>query len=89
MFRIKEFPIPVRVLIALLAAFAVAAVLISPAPDELPGTTPHFDLYAAVFTTFLLSAPQLVSLPGIGDGAQLQSPSLAVDLLTLECTRLC
>ena len=79
----------VRMIAALLAAVAVLAVLISPAPDELPGTTPHFDHYASVFASFLLSVPQLVTCLSAGLASPVLALKRTLDLLTLECTRLC
>ncbi len=50
-----------RCLIALLAALAVFAVLVSPAPDELPGTTPHLTLFALTLASAFISLADLPS----------------------------
>jgi hypothetical protein len=84
---VKSLP---KSFLALLAAFAVVAVLISPALDELPGTAPHI-LHHSV-TLSVISVPQLFHIVELTRQTQVMSAKKLVsgtDLLTLECTRLC
>jgi hypothetical protein len=76
--------------IAVLAAFAVLAVLISPALDELPGTAPHV-LHHSI-TLSVISVPHLfhsVELIRQTHVTSLKKLVSGTDLLILECTRLC
>jgi hypothetical protein len=75
--------------IALLAAFAVLAVLISPALDELPGTAPHV-LHHSI-TLSVISVPQLFHSLKLTLQTHVTSLKLVsgTDLLILVCTRLC
>jgi hypothetical protein len=78
-----------RALIAVLIVLAVFAVLVSPAPDELPGTTPHLMPHALMFAFVLLSLPNTIRSATERLAMSLPSPSPGADLLTLQCTRLC
>ena len=78
-----------RCLIALLAALAVFAVLVSPAPDELPGTTPHLTLFALTLASAFISLADLPSRLNDKLRAFMLLPADGDDLLTLQCTRLC
>jgi hypothetical protein len=78
-----------KTLITLLAVFAVFAVLVSPAPDELPGTTPHFGHYTPVLIATFLSLRNTAGSAFETLTSLMQSPSRVADRLTLQCTRLC
>jgi len=75
--------------VALVAAFGVLFVLISPAPDELPSTGPHslHKAFALVASYFSPLAPEIVT------GLQLQLVVnvflISEDLIALTCSRLC
>jgi len=76
--------------IAVLAAFAVLAVLISPALDELPGTAPH--LLHHTVSLAVISVPllfQVVHSESQRPETRLKKIASGTDLLILECTRLC
>ena len=76
--------------VAVLAAFAVLAVLISPALDELPGTAPHV-LHHSI-TLSVISVPHLfhsLELTRQTHVTSLKKLVSGTDLLILECTRLC
>jgi hypothetical protein len=86
-YNVQSFP---KLLIAVLAAFAVLAVLISPALDELPGTAPHI-LHHSI-TLSIVSVPHLfdsVELTRQTHVTSLKKLVSGTDLLILECTRLC
>jgi hypothetical protein len=76
--------------LAVLGFFAVLAVLISPALDELPGTAPHI-LHHSV-TLSVISVPHLFHSVELTRQMHVTSVKKLVsgtDLLILECTRLC
>ena len=74
---------------ALLAAFGVLFVLITPASDELPSTGPHSlnKTFTLVLTYFSLLPAEIVT------GLQLQLATdvclISDDLIALTCARLC
>lgn len=73
--------------IAILAAVAVLFVLITPAPDELPTTTPHAlgkVLPPTSVSVFLPLEPLLAS----GCEVRLSAPLTTTDLQAALCTRL-
>lgn len=73
--------------IAILAAFAVLFVLITPAPDELPTTTPHAlgkVLPPTSVSVFLPLQPLLSDGPEL----RLSAPLTTTDLQAALCTRL-
>jgi hypothetical protein len=75
--------------VALVAAFGILFVLITPAADELPSTGPH-----ALNKTFALIASYYSPLaPEIFTGPQLQFvihvSLICDDLISLTCARLC
>ena len=73
--------------IAIVAAFGVLFVLVTPAPDELPTTGPH----ALVKVLLPIAVSMYLPLqPRLSDRSELQgsSPLTATDLLAVLCTRL-
>jgi hypothetical protein len=88
MLKDRSMTTVLRALVALLIVFAVFAVLVSPAPDELPGTTPHLTLYALTFVFTILSVGDIASHFTELD-ASMQLPADGNDLLILQCTRIC
>ncbi len=87
--RVNKLPRSWIAIVALIAAFGVLFVLVSPAPDELPSTGPH-----SLHKMFVLAANYFGLLPPeVFTGLQLQ---LAIhvlltsdDVIALTCARLC
>lgn len=73
---------------ALLAVFAIAFVLITPAPDELPCTAAHGKLPVVVLQSTGISIGQLITfaLPSISRSVPSSS---GTTLLSFNCTLLC
>lgn len=73
--------------IAILAAFAVLFVLITPASDELPTTGPHALVNVSPPTSVAIYLPAPLQLCDRSE-VQFSTPLTANDLLAVLCTRL-
>jgi hypothetical protein len=76
-------------IVAMVAAFGVLFVLMTPAPDELPSTGPHsLDKAITVLSTYFSRLP-----PEVFARSQSQFTALTAltheDLLSFTCVRLC
>ena len=85
MYHLPKFLIAV---VALAAVVAILFVLITPTPDELPGTGPHS------LTKLFIPVSDSISLsdgPLFTGRVEMAFPvvSAGVDLLSLTCSRLC
>jgi len=73
---------------ALLAVFAVAFVLITPAPDELPCTALHGKVPVVAVPSVLVSIVQLITFALASLPKSVRSSS-GTTLLSFNCTLLC
>ncbi|HJT69724.1 MAG TPA: hypothetical protein VJ731_05965 [Terriglobales bacterium] len=76
-------------IVALVAAFGVLFVLISPAPDELPSTGPHAlnKIFALAASYYSPLAPEILTNPQ--HQLVIHVNLTCDDLISLTCARLC
>jgi hypothetical protein len=75
--------------VALLAAFGVLVVLLTPIADELPCTTWHAQVAFAVSLNTISTLVLAIFLPETRSGLEATRSFSGTDLLSFTCTRLC